>query len=78
MHTIDAAAAMGEDDLRGSLAPGKIADVIALDRDPFSVSVDELRRLNIDYVMARGRTVRNQIAQSNAGLKAGPAVLASA
>jgi predicted amidohydrolase YtcJ len=78
MHTIDAAAAIGEDDLRGSLAPGKIADVIALDRDPFSVSVDELRRLNVDYVMARGRTVRNQIAESNAGLKAGPAVLASA
>jgi len=62
LHTLDAAATMGEDDLKGSLAPGKLADVIALDRDPFAVSVDELRGLAVDYVMAQGKTVRNQTA----------------
>ncbi len=62
MHTLDAAATMGEDDIKGSLAPGKLADLIALDRDPFAVSVDELRHLKVDYVMARGRTVRNHSA----------------
>jgi predicted amidohydrolase YtcJ len=77
MHTIDAAAVMGEDDLRGSLAPGKIADVIALDRDPFSVSVDELRSLRVDYVMARGRTVRNQIGQAGSGTGASEPALVS-
>jgi predicted amidohydrolase YtcJ len=61
MHTLDAAATMGEDDVRGSLAPGKLADVIALERDPFAVSVDELRTLEVDYVMSRGRTVRNTL-----------------
>lgn len=65
MHTLDAAATIGEDDVKGSLAPGKTADVIALDRDPFAVSTDEIRRLKVDYVMARGRTVRDQTAQGS-------------
>ena len=59
MHTLDSAAALGEDDVRGSLAPGKFADVIALERDPHAVPVDELRTLGVDYVMSRGRCVRN-------------------
>lgn len=59
MHTLDSAAALGEDDVRGSLAPGKFADVIALEKDPFEVPVDDLRTMKVDYVMARGRCVRN-------------------
>ncbi|MAC80260.1 MAG: hypothetical protein CML66_19580 [Rhodobacteraceae bacterium] len=61
MHTLDSAAALGEDDVRGSLAPGKYADVIAFEKDPFTVDVDDLRTLKVDYVMAHGRTVRNTI-----------------
>jgi predicted amidohydrolase YtcJ len=57
MHTLDAAAALGEDDVRGSIAPGKYADIIALERDPFTVGVDELRTLKVDYVMSMGREV---------------------
>jgi predicted amidohydrolase YtcJ len=57
MHTLDAAATMGEDDVRGSIAPGKFADIIALERDPFAVEVDELRKLKVDFVMSHGRVV---------------------
>jgi predicted amidohydrolase YtcJ len=57
MHTLDAAAAMGEDDVKGSLAPGKYADVIALDRDPLTAAIDDIRRIKVDYVMHLGRTV---------------------
>jgi predicted amidohydrolase YtcJ len=57
MHTLDAAATLGEDDVRGSIAPGKFADIIALERDPFTVGVDELRTLKVDYVMSMGREV---------------------
>lgn len=60
MHTLDSAAALGEDDVRGSLAPGKIADIIALERDPFEISVDELRSLKVDFVMASGRCVLDE------------------
>lgn len=59
MHTLDAALTMGEDDVRGSIAPGKYADIIALDRDPFTVDVDELRAIKVDYVMSLGRTVQD-------------------
>jgi len=61
MHTLNAAAALGEESVRGSIAPGKFADMIALDRDPFSVDVDEIRGLKVDYVMSLGRTVLNNV-----------------
>lgn len=55
LHTLDAAATLGEDDIRGSIAPGKIADIIALDRDPTQVPVDDLRRLKVEFVMSQGK-----------------------
>ena len=57
MHTLDAAATLCEDDVRGSIAPGKFADIIALERDPFAVSIDDLRTLKVDFVMSMGREV---------------------
>jgi predicted amidohydrolase YtcJ len=57
MHTIDAAATMGEEDEKGSITPGKIADIIAINGDPRRMPVDEIRSLRPTYVMARGRTM---------------------
>lgn len=57
MHTIDAAAVLGEEDQRGSIAPGKIADLIALDKDPRDVDVDDLCKLKVEYVASRGKDV---------------------
>ena len=57
MHTLDAAATLCEDYVRGSIAPGKFADIIALERDPFAVSIDDLRTLKVDFVMSMGREV---------------------
>ncbi len=62
LHTFDAAATMGEDDVKGSLAPGKYADIIALEADPTKVEVDRLRHLKTEYVMVRGKTVLNETA----------------
>src|SRR5581483_7191438 len=56
-HTIDAAAVLGEDDVRGSLAPGKFADLIVLDRDPRVVAVDELPDIKVDHVFKNGKEV---------------------
>jgi len=57
MHTIDSAAVLGEADVRGSLAPGKYADVIAPSGDPYELPLDAIRKLKADFVMARGRCV---------------------
>jgi predicted amidohydrolase YtcJ len=57
MHTIDAAAVLGQDHLIGSLELGKLADCIVLDRDPLSCSADDLLDIHVDAVVFGGRLV---------------------
>jgi predicted amidohydrolase YtcJ len=60
MATIGGARVMGLDHDRGSLTPGKRADVIVLDRDPRSVPVDDIPKLNVDLVFVDGRLVHGR------------------
>jgi predicted amidohydrolase YtcJ len=46
MHTTNAARLLGEEDLRGTLTPGRLADLTIWDRDPATCPPDELRDLN--------------------------------
>ncbi|RYB92257.1 amidohydrolase [Nocardioides glacieisoli] len=57
MHTIGGARVLGECELYGSLEVGKHADVIVLDRDPYSVGVDDLLDIKVDEVYLGGREV---------------------
>ena len=43
--------------LMGSLAEGKAADFICLDRDPLSVSPEEVRDMRVKRTIANGRQV---------------------
>ena len=57
MHTINAAEALGQHDVLGSIEAGKAADMIVLDRDPLSCPDDDLRHVRVDAVFLEGRTV---------------------
>jgi hypothetical protein len=57
MHSLFAAEAIDQEGVRGSLEPGKRADVIVLDRDPRQVPTAELPDVAVDFVYVDGRQV---------------------
>ena len=56
-YTADAAAALGLAAERGTLAPGRIADLAVLDRDPLGVAPDALGQVRPVATMVGGRWV---------------------
>jgi predicted amidohydrolase YtcJ len=63
--TADAAWACHLDD-RGVLAPGKLADLVVLGRDPRAVPEDELRDVPVDLTVVGGEVVWERAATSEA------------
>ncbi len=57
MWTWNAAYLMFEEDVKGSLEPGKYADFAVLDRDILTCPVDELRGIRVLETVLGGRTV---------------------
>lgn len=53
-YTRGAAAATGQESLLGSLAAGKCADLIVLDRDPLAVPTEQLPALGVQATMIEG------------------------
>ncbi len=53
-YTIDAAYAAFEEDIKGSLTPGKLADVTVLSKDILTVSEDEILSTEILYTIVGG------------------------
>ena len=70
--TADAAYQYFEEDSKGSLTPGKRADLVILARDPREVPRDEIGEIAVVETVARGRSVHRQDAGvSHAGTQAG-------
>lgn len=55
--TLGAAYQYFEEDTKGSITPGKRADLVILDRDPGRVAVDEISEVEVVETLARGQTV---------------------
>lgn len=45
---------------KGTLEPGKLADVIVLSQDIFKLNADEIPKTNVDYTIVGGRIVRGK------------------
>ncbi len=56
-YTIGAAYASGEAHLKGSLAPGKLADLAVLSRDPFRIAPMEILDIRVDMTIFDGTLV---------------------
>lgn len=56
-YTLGAAYASGEEALKGSIQPGKLADFTVLDRDIFQVPTDEIRDVHVAMTILNGEVV---------------------
>jgi len=56
-YTIDAARASFEEDVKGSLEPGKLADLVVLDRDLTRIPPEEIREARVLLTVVGGRVV---------------------
>ncbi|MGH9160902.1 MAG: amidohydrolase, partial [Vicinamibacteraceae bacterium] len=56
-YTHDAAVASFDEAVKGTIMPGKLADLVLIDRDLFEAPVDEIREARILWTMVGGRIV---------------------
>jgi predicted amidohydrolase YtcJ len=57
MYTLGAADITGDEGRKGSLARGKLADLVVLGADPLDAPADRVREIDVLLTMAGGRTV---------------------
>ena len=55
--TINGAWASHEEDLKGSITTGKLADFVMLEKDPHDVNADEIKKIAIARTVVGGKTV---------------------
>jgi len=55
LFTINGAYVSFEEDIKGSIEPGKLADLIILNQDPLSVDPDKLKDLEVQLTMINGK-----------------------
>jgi len=56
-----------EEEDKGTLEPGKLADIIVLDRDPLTVPGEELLAMQVDLTLIDGMVVYDRLAKSPSG-----------
>ncbi|MGH9143579.1 MAG: amidohydrolase family protein [Vicinamibacterales bacterium] len=55
--TINGAYASSEEALQGSIAAGKLADLVVLEEDPHDVEPDQIMNSNVNRTVVGGKTV---------------------
>lgn len=61
LYTLDAARVTAEDDIKGSLTPGKLADIAVLDRDILTVDENDLAGARAALTLIGGRIVVDRL-----------------
>ena len=55
LHTEGGAYAAADEHLKGSIAPGQLADLVLLDTDPLTVEPDAIRDIGVAMTIVGGR-----------------------
>ncbi len=58
MYTMNSAYASFEENEKGSISEGKLADMVVLSKDPFEVPPDELKSIKVETVIVGGKAVK--------------------
>jgi predicted amidohydrolase YtcJ len=56
-YTVNNAFAMRREREIGRIAPGMLADLVVLDRDLFTIPIDEIPKTNVDFTIFDGKTI---------------------
>ena len=57
MYTINAAYASFEDDIKGSITPGKLADLVLLSGDPTKAPPEQIKDIKVEMTIIGGKVV---------------------
>ena len=60
MYTVNAAYSSHEEELKGSIEKGKLADITVLTKDPRKVPVDEIEDITVEMTIINGRVVHQK------------------
>ena len=58
MYTINASYASFEEDIKGSITPGKLADLVLLSGDPTNLPPEQIKDINVEMTIIGGKVVR--------------------
>ena len=60
MYTLNGAYASFDEDEKGSISEGKLADMVVLSKDPFTVDPNELKSIKVERVIIGGRVIKSR------------------
>jgi predicted amidohydrolase YtcJ len=57
MYTINAAYASGEENIKGALTPGKLADMAVLSDNPLTVPPEQIKDIKVEMTIIGGKVM---------------------
>ena len=64
MYTRNGAFLTREEKIKGTLEPGKLADMVVLPEDPLSISPEKILAMKVDMTIVGGRILYDRSAQA--------------